>query len=349
MSSIAIAAAGRLRDDPDAAGSALSAALRADLVRRKPIRFESADRRDGSVPGLDGDAPVFSAARRAADLRHPLHVLLASHQAAIRRRRSQVAVSMAIPRQRWDDALARMDPLAFERLIADHFRREGYHVEHVGTGSSRRRYDGGIDLKLYRDEERIVVQCKRHTRSVVTHNPMHELIGVMRTARATGAILVNSGEFSDYARKMAVQEPRLRLIDGVELRAMLGDLLPIEPLPMANPPLSGPEDRKSAGTVTHGAPPRQSTGMDALAKIGLLLGLLLAFKFCASHQQVAKPAHPDPGTKPSQAIAQPTAEPMMELEPQPVPQQASPAPTDQRPYQTPDEAIKVLEESTPEV
>lgn len=127
-------------------------------------------------------------------------------------------------RHRWDDALARMDPLEFEGLIADHYRREGFRVEHVGTGGSNNRYDGGIDLKLYRDDEFIVVQCKRHTVFQITHKDVHELLGIMHTERATGAIFVNSGEYTSAALSKLRGITNFQMIDGHELRRMLGRL-----------------------------------------------------------------------------------------------------------------------------
>lgn len=47
---------------------------------------------------------------------------------------------------RYDDALSRVSWDAFERLMAEHYRRLGYAVEHVGTGGGFNRTDGGIDL-----------------------------------------------------------------------------------------------------------------------------------------------------------------------------------------------------------
>lgn len=263
----------------------------------------------------------------------------------------------ASPRTQWDDALSRMDPLGFERLIGDYFEREGYRVERVGTGGSRRRYDGGIDLKLYRGAETIVVQCKRHTHSLVTHNPMHELIGVMHTAKATGAILVNSGEFSDYARKMAAEEPRLRLIDGAELRTLLGDLLPVEIAPAPTTPatteplLSAPTTGRTQGSVAFKTKPKRSTAGASLIKIGVLFGFLLGLKLCASIRPNAPRLAPEPAANAPQKVEQPLQAPTIDVKPKTSPSLEFPAqPAEQRrPYQTPDEAIKVLEERTPEV
>lgn len=127
-------------------------------------------------------------------------------------------------RHRRDDELARVGWDELERLLAGHYQRMGYRVEHVGTGGAGTRFDGGIDLKLFRDDQYIVVQCKHWNAKQVPHNAMHELLGIMQTERATGAVLVTSGEFSAAARGKAAGVPNLQLIDGETLRAMLGEL-----------------------------------------------------------------------------------------------------------------------------
>lgn len=124
-------------------------------------------------------------------------------------------------RQRWDDALSRIDATAFESLIADYFRGKGYRVEHVGAAASGRRYDGGIDLKLYRDGEYVLVQCKHWNAFQVPHNAVHELLGIVMTERASSAILVSSGEFTEAAKTAAAKSGRVQLIDGAALRILL--------------------------------------------------------------------------------------------------------------------------------
>jgi len=110
----------------------------------------------------------------------------------------------------------------FERLLASYYISQGYRVEHVGTAASGTQFDGGIDLKLHRDAQYLVVQCKHWNVQQVTHNAVHELLGVMLTEQATGAIVVTSGEFTRAAQAAAVKEPRVQLIDGAALRQMLG-------------------------------------------------------------------------------------------------------------------------------
>lgn len=123
---------------------------------------------------------------------------------------------------RHEDALSRVSWDAFERLIADHYRAQGFTVEHVGTGGGLNRTDGGIDIKLFRDQEIILVQCKHWTCWKVPHNDVHQLIGVMHTAGATGAIVITSGEFTNAAIEAAAKFRHIRLIDGKTVRAMLG-------------------------------------------------------------------------------------------------------------------------------
>lgn len=124
--------------------------------------------------------------------------------------------------QRYADALSQVSWQDFERLLADWYAGQGYRVEHVGTAGSGFATDGGIDLKLLRGDEYLVVQCKHWRTCQVTHNAVHELLGVMLTERATGAVVVTSGEFTHAARAAATREQRVQLIDGAALRRMLG-------------------------------------------------------------------------------------------------------------------------------
>lgn len=124
--------------------------------------------------------------------------------------------------RRYDDALSRQNWRDFERLLADHYRREGFQVEHCGTGAAGSRYDGGIDLKLRRGDEYIVVECKHWNVMQVPHNVVHQLMGIMVNEGATGAILVTSGEFTPYAKDAANKLGHVQLVDGEALRKILG-------------------------------------------------------------------------------------------------------------------------------
>ena len=131
-------------------------------------------------------------------------------------------------RRRRDDAMTRVDWAELERLLAAYYRGQGWVVEHSGTGSGKSRFDGGVDLKLRRQQEYVLVQCKHWNAKQVLHNAVHELLGIMVNEGATGAILISSGEFTRAAQDAADRQGHVRLIDGDALREMLG--------PIAEPP-----------------------------------------------------------------------------------------------------------------
>lgn len=136
-------------------------------------------------------------------------------------------------RRLWDDALTQVDPTRFEALLAAYYRGAGYRVEHVGAQATGSRYDGGIDLRLYRDTTCRLVQCKRWNAYQVPHNAVHELLGIVLTEGADDAILVTSGEFTAAAIEAARRSGRIELIDGAAVRDMLGP----EPVAAQAPPV----------------------------------------------------------------------------------------------------------------
>ncbi|RYF31390.1 MAG: hypothetical protein EOO23_02710 [Comamonadaceae bacterium] len=150
-------------------------------------------------------------------------------------------------RNRRDDALARVDWKQLERMLADYYRGRGWSVDHVGTGAGRSRFDGGIDLKLRRGSEYVLVQCKHWNAKQVTHNAVHELLGIKVNQRATGAIVITSGEFTRAAKEAATREGHVQLIDGDALRVMLGPQLDalvataLPPMPAGPPAIARPE------------------------------------------------------------------------------------------------------------
>src|SRR5690606_32207825 len=60
-------------------------------------------------------------------------------------------------RNRRNDALARVAWQQLEVLLATYYRGQGYDVEHTGTAASASRFDGGVDLKLRRAGEYVLV------------------------------------------------------------------------------------------------------------------------------------------------------------------------------------------------
>lgn len=149
-------------------------------------------------------------------------------------------------RARRDDALTQVNWQQLEVLLAVYYRGQGYQVEHVGTGATGARSDGGIDLKLRRAEEYVLVQVKHWNAYQVPHNDVHQLLGLMVNEGATGAVLVTSGEFTKEAIEAATRQGHVQLIDGAELRALLG------PLPTDATERRTPMATRSNGTRDHG-------------------------------------------------------------------------------------------------
>ncbi len=136
---------------------------------------------------------------------------------------------------RYDDALSRIGWAELERLLATYYREVGWWVEHTGTGGTGAKFDGGVDLRIRRDAQVVLVQCKHWNAKQVPHNAVHELLGLMVNEGATGAILVSSGEFTRAAIEAAQKHGHVKLIDGETLRGMLGPLPEPEPPPAAPP------------------------------------------------------------------------------------------------------------------
>lgn len=104
----------------------------------------------------------------------------------------------------------------FEYLLGEAFRRQGYLVEQTGRNGP----DGGIDLRLSRGQERLLMQCKHWKVRQVGVRVVRELSGVVTGERATGGIVVTSGSFSADAKSFARTVP-IRLIDGRELDELI--------------------------------------------------------------------------------------------------------------------------------
>ncbi len=296
-------------------------------------------------------------------------------------------------RRRRDDAMTRVDWAELERLLAAYYRGQGWKVEHCGTGRGAGRFDGGVDLKLRRENEYVVVQCKHWNAKQVPHNAVHELLGIMVNEGATGAILVSSGEFTRAAQDAAERQGHVQLIDGDGLREMLGPIVETPsvetrrqamPSPYADTMrsvasavgermLSAAEDR-IRGEVSRTAPRGGSRTMSRAANAALILMLskiamaVLLFlflwfglsMFVNSMQRIMTPA-PRPTTAAALPAPQPPSQgyvaqaagvnddryaPRVETAP------AARVPTAaeiREAQRRADEAIKVIEKTTPEM
>jgi restriction system protein len=104
----------------------------------------------------------------------------------------------------------------FEHLVGEAFRRQGFRVEERGGAAP----DGGVDLVLFRDGRKTVVQCKRWRTKQVGVALVRDLYGAMTAETADEAIFVSSGEYTADARRFADGKP-IRLVDGSTLLEMV--------------------------------------------------------------------------------------------------------------------------------
>ena len=104
----------------------------------------------------------------------------------------------------------------FELVVGELYGRQGYAVEMCsGDGS-----DGGVDLRLRKNGETTLVQCKHWKVYRVGVSTVRELFGILTAERADHAILVTTGKFTRDAIAFADGKP-LTLIDGARLKVII--------------------------------------------------------------------------------------------------------------------------------
>lgn len=261
-------------------------------------------------------------------------------------------------RNRWNDDLSRLPWDRFEHLLAAYYAEQGYRVEHVGTGASRTRFDGGIDLKLFKDGRYTIVQCKHWNAKQVPHNDVHQLIGLMVTEKADAGIFITSGEYTAAASQAAAKDGRIELVDGVQLRARLAGRIPATPL--ANNIVWEQDENRPSGEPKHsgsGHQRRAKKTPDLLKGVFILMLPLLAFlliakilpAFVGSILQRPQPVVTKPATPvPSQAVGAKTiiAPPRAEIGAA----ERMMTPEELREWERKNaESMKILEQSTPEL
>jgi hypothetical protein len=214
---------------------------------------------------------------------------------------------MALKRNtiQWDDALARVEPIAFVELLADYYLREGYRVERAGAEAREQGLEGAVDLRLHRGNEHIVVQCKHWRACQVPHDDVLTLLGIASSEGATGAILVITGEFTAAALRAARNE-RIRLIDGRMIRALLDPIAVLQAAhasdarASANPPL---QFRPQGEPRQRAARPYLVPGMVFAGCLIVAIGILRSLPSTA-HPTLRKSGidAQDPSSTPPQAV-----------------------------------------------
>lgn len=128
------------------------------------------------------------------------------------------------------DPIKNMSWQEFEMLISEFFRKQGYSVaENNGAGP-----DGGVDLRIKRDNKTILVQCKHWKTFKVGVNIVREQLGIKTAEGADGVIIVTSGLFTDEAINFANQQ-NISLLNGSDLNEIISRRKEEMPANLANP------------------------------------------------------------------------------------------------------------------
>jgi restriction system protein len=98
-----------------------------------------------------------------------------------------------------------MDWFQFEKLVGHVYENLGYSVTRRGGANP----DGGIDLVIEKDEQRIAVQCKQWKTWNVGVKPIREFLGALTDAGIQKGIFITlrgyTGEASQLAEKHGIE------------------------------------------------------------------------------------------------------------------------------------------------
>ncbi len=207
-----------------------------EAVTLRPFRSSFADTSVDSrqlakqLQKLTGLAPS-TAARRAQTLIRWREYVLGPDLAPSRpdlpelsdRLERLIARHNALAKQRTLEWLLQVDPSRFEAILGELAQAIGYRDVAVRGGPN----DGGIDVLAIRVDQwghraKVAIQAKRYQRPV-GRRIIDEMIGVINRERLGEAIVVTTSEFSKRAVAAARGEPRLRLVNGVELVDLLAE------------------------------------------------------------------------------------------------------------------------------
>lgn len=201
------------------------------------------------------------------------------------------------------DALARLTWQDFEHLLAEHYRAQGYRVEHHTQVASLKTLDDGVDLRLSRGSESIILQCKHWDALEVEVQEVNELLSVMLNEAATRGILVTRGRFSAEAINIQRRQPRLQLMDGDVLRVLLKMPEPVDTAAPGKADRSSGVKRSAKVSRRRGASSHGSRLLPALLVLGIVVLLgLFAWRAMSRRDDVAD-AMPPAVVAPAASVA----------------------------------------------
>jgi HJR/Mrr/RecB family endonuclease len=114
-------------------------------------------------------------------------------------------------------AIRRMDDEAYEIMLLDFFRRDGYVVYRVDDAAN-----SAADLEIHRGNERQLVSTK-HRGHVVGQEAVRDLDKEVASSSTNGAFLFTDSHFTEAAIRVANQS-NVTLVDGTMLAELIEEL-----------------------------------------------------------------------------------------------------------------------------
>lgn len=181
--------------------------------------FESLARCAHGVVGAKSEPTRCQRCQQEQAIRNQLEKETAEKRAAEMKLERQREYAAWVAEIRLPEFLISMNPVKFEHLVCDLFRKQGYMVENTAYSG-----DHGIDGLLRKNGGLIVLQCKR-VKSSIGEPVLRDLFGTMRHLGADNGLLVTTGSVSRQAREWAKDKP-LRIIERTELVELIRETFP---------------------------------------------------------------------------------------------------------------------------
>jgi restriction system protein len=170
----------------------------------------------------------------------------------------------------WTTELRHLSSEEFEWLVGETFRREGWKVTETGRQDAA---DGNVDLRLARDGERKLVQCKRWTSWEVPVDEIRNFVGTLSIAglEPRDGIFVTLSDFTTEAESEA-RKGHLTLLDGTSLFAKMDRVRRKEACPVCGRPMRLDYSRRGwwFRCVQPGCTGKRDVGNDAGRAIAFL-------------------------------------------------------------------------------
>lgn len=169
------------------------------------------------LPNIQTGNPIINAIFTALSQAAPFFTgvfLLATPFTYFNSRRKQ----RLLDRQQYIDSIKALSWKEFEELVAEAYRRQGFRVIENGFGP-----DGGVDVKLSKNKQTTLVQCKQWKSKKVGVAVIREMFGILTAENASKVVIICCGGFTREASNFAENKP-IELIGGTELLSIVKNI-----------------------------------------------------------------------------------------------------------------------------